>query len=288
MNQRFEDVVGQIETALDGVFGSFKRAILVLDAHDKAVRRRTLFTEVRAMLPPGAERDVLEQNGYEFFDYLNYVVDLDRDRDQLWNSIGKQTRAKIRRSHRRGMTIEHDTSVAGVHRIYPLLRASYARSRVPLAGIDLFLSALRFVSAGEIQIRIATHKGRDVAGTVGLYYRDRYFAWYGGTTRPQGIDPFAAIVWDEIEWAHQHGLRFYDFGGAGWPDEDYGPRTFKSRFHGALVCFGRYRKVYSRHRLALAEKGYESLRALFSQFPRETATDGADNDRSPVSERKPK
>ena len=108
-------------------------------------------------------------------------------------------------------------------------------------------------------------QGKDLAGTIGLCYGPRYFAWYGGTSRPPGLHPFACLVWDEIQQSHQQGLAIYDFGGAGRPEEEYGPRVFKSRFHGQLVNHGRFRRVFSRGKLALAERGYKSLSLLFTK-----------------------
>ena len=56
----------------------------------------------------------------------------------------------------------------------------------------------------------------------------------------------------------------YDFGGAGWPNVPYGVRDFKASFGGELVCYGRYRKVYSRWKMALAERAYELGRTVIS------------------------
>ena len=43
-----------------------------------------------------------------------------------------------------------------------------------------------------------------------------------------------------------------DFGGAGKPDEPYGVRTFKAKYGGELVNYGRYVCVHSRGRLAIS------------------------------------
>lgn len=57
-------------------------------------------------------------------------------------------------------------------------------------------------------------------------------------------------------------MTLYDFGGAGWPNEDYGPRHFKKKFGGELVRFGRYRKVFSPIRMKMAEAAYDATRRM--------------------------
>ena len=99
-----------------------------------------------------------------------------------------------------------------------------------------------------------------MASIISLAFGDRVFSWFGGTVRLRGLSPFACIVWDDIKWSCETGHRYYDFGGAGWPDVDYGPRRFKAHFGGDEVRYGRYTFTYSNVRLKLAELGFSISR----------------------------
>ena len=57
-------------------------------------------------------------------------------------------------------------------------------------------------------------------------------------------------------------MKYYDFGGAGWPDEEYGPRDFKAKFGGDLVCYGRYRRIYAKYTLGVVSSTYELVRQV--------------------------
>ena len=234
---------------------------MLLADHDRRMRSETLLTEVRAIAAPITACPMLRAQGYTPIEFMNYVIDLKQDEDTLWRNIGKQMRGNIRRSTRAGVTIETSNSRGHIERAYAQIRESYRRSMIPFTGIDLFHAA-REQLGDVVQVRVATHEGRDIAGTISLAWGDRFFAWYGGTCRPKRLHPFACIVWDEIRWARKQGFSFYDFGGAGEPDQPYGPREFKSRFHGAKVMYGRSQKVYSPRLLAIADSGYRSVRAL--------------------------
>ncbi|WP_417734804.1 GNAT family N-acetyltransferase [Rosistilla oblonga] len=233
----------------------------LLSKHDATVGNSTLFTEIRSLHAPVTACPTLASAKYEPRAFSNYVIDLSLDKQQLWNNIGKQMRGSIRRTLNRGLQIEVGNSPDLQRRAFAQIRHSLRRAMVPCPDLDLFLAVQK--ELGDVlQVRVASYRGRDVAGTISLAWGDRYFAWYGGTTRPRSLQPFACLVWDEIQWAHDRGFRHYDFGGAGDPNRSYGPREFKSRFHGEFIQLGRCRKVYSPRMLALAERGYQSLKSI--------------------------
>ncbi len=236
----------------------------LIDEHERRVGSRIVFSEVRPLFAPGHEKSILQSCGYEYKDYLNYLVHTSSDVDTLWSALRKSARKKIRQSEKRGVEIRIDNTHAGVDRMYDLVAQTYARSKVPLASRQLFHAALDHFDSAVVQIRLASHEGKDVAGGIGLVFGDRFFAWYGGSLRLQGILPFDCLTWDEIKWASENHVAIYDFGGAGWPEEDYGPREFKAKFGGELTHFGRYQKIHSQWKYVVAERGYRVLRGFIS------------------------
>ncbi len=229
---------------------------------DQGLRMRALFSEVRSICEPGPEKEVLERCGYQHRDFINYVVDLQQGREQLWKSLHKRMRQKIRSTLRRGIVLRDDNTREGVTRLYSLLQASYGKAHIPLADRELFLNTLERLPAEQVRIRTAFKDDEPVASIISLIFRDRVFSWYGGTLRLNGISPFACIVWDDMAWAAENGYAFYDFGGAGWASKDYGPRRFKAQFGGEEVCYGRYWMPYSQVRLSIAEWAYGVSRLL--------------------------
>src|SRR2546428_11875668 len=88
-----------------------------------------------------------------------------------------------------------------------------------------------------------------LAGRIVLLYRGTAYDWYAGST-PQGKRLHADewLVWRAMLLAKEHRAVRFDFGGAGEPDQDYGPREFKRRFGGPITNIGRYTKVLRRVR----------------------------------------
>lgn len=246
----------------------------LLTRHDEQMRGRALLCEVRSICQPGCERDVLLQCGYDHRDYINYIVNLDAPIDALWQRVNKNLRQKIRATLRKGIELRDDNSPAGIERLYRLLQFSYGRARVPLLGREMFQAVLDCLPTGSVRIRTAFDGEKPVASIISLLHGGRIYSWYGGTLRLAGLSPFACLVWDDICWGEQHGYTTYDFGGAGWPHEDYGPRKFKASFGGAEVRYGRYLLTYSKLRLRLAELAYGFSRRLGAWSHSSTLVDG--------------
>lgn len=237
----------------------------LLENHDALMRDKVLFTEVRALGAANREKSALIQAGYAYEDYLNYLLPLRTQFDQLWHTMRNSCRANIRRGKKHGIIIQDRTSQEGVDTLYSLLQRTFERAKVPLADKSLFVEALRiFQPQDMIRVSIASYQDKPVAASSVLLYKKTVYQWYWGIEIIKSIYPAECITWGDIEWGHQHGYEIYDFGGAGWPNKPYGVRDFKAKFGGDLVNYGRYRKIYSPLKFALAERGYELIRNLMN------------------------
>jgi CelD/BcsL family acetyltransferase involved in cellulose biosynthesis len=233
--------------------------------NDRHHHRRTLFAEVRPLQASGAERVSLERHGYQYLDYLNYLIDTTQPIEQIWNSVHHSVNSQVRKCEKRGFEFRHLDGPDCVDILYDFLRLTYGRAGVPLADRSLFEAAYRILKPlGKVDF-VAVYDGdKPVAADTLLLFNRRAFAWYGGSLRLSGVSPDTFMQWSEIAWACENGFEWYDFGGAGWPNVPYGVRDFKASFGGELVSHGRYRKVYSRWKLALAERAYEFGRTVIS------------------------
>ena len=94
-----------------------------------------------------------------------------------------------------------------------------------------------------------------------LLHNHTIIYWYTGTPRQYSpYRPADLLVWYTLEWGSTNGYRVFDFGGAGKPSEEYGPRTFKAKFGGTLVNYGRNICVHSPQLLKLSQWVYQMAR----------------------------
>ncbi|MFB3814495.1 MAG: lipid II:glycine glycyltransferase FemX [Terriglobales bacterium] len=233
---------------------------LLIAEHDRRMRRKVLFTEVRPFFAAGDERAALERCSYTFEPYLNFLVDLTVPLDELMLRMSSSCRAHIRHGLRRGIYAMEATSPEALESVYNIVGETYARAHVPLADKSLFEAVYALAPSGSLNVTQVFQDSMLIGGAILLSYRERVLAWYYGTQRCRSCYAAECLIWHNIEWAQRNGYKIFDFGGAGWPDRPYGVREFKAKFGGERVCYGRYRKIYSPWKFTIAEKSYEAIR----------------------------
>ncbi|HEX4412604.1 MAG TPA: GNAT family N-acetyltransferase [Lacipirellulaceae bacterium] len=237
----------------------------LLAAHDRILKRRALFAEVRPLCASGPERVALERCGYRHLDYLNYIIDTTQPVETIWSRLHDSAKSYVKKCQKRRFELRHLQTPDCVDVLYEFLRATYGRAGVPLADRSLFEAAYKFLKPRNMITFVVVYDGdTPVAADTLLLFNKKAFAWYGGSVRLTGLSPAAFMQWQEIAWSCENGFDQYDFGGAGWPNVPYGVRDFKASFGGELVCYGRYRKIFSRWKMALAERAYEIGRSVIS------------------------
>lgn len=236
---------------------------LLLHTYAQAARRQTLFTELRHLTDRDEMQPMLGNRGFVYEDHLDYLIDLDKSEEALFQSFGSSTRKHLRRALRRQeVMVEEATSREQVQVCYQLIQRSYHAAHVPLADNSLFMAAFDVLHPlQKVKFWLARVDGHEVASSVELLHKDSVYGWYSGIDRDYGrFLPGETLMWHILKWAVAHGYRVYDFGGGGRPDKAYPVRAFKAKFGGRLVCFGR--NMYAHHPgwLWFSQVGYQWLR----------------------------
>ncbi len=234
----------------------------LLAAYRRDMGKRVLFTELRNLSDPTAWRPALAAGGFVYEDHLNFLIDLNRPAEAIWQAIRSNARRNIQKAQREGVSVDEVTDPAQVSAAYTILSEVYRRLQVPLAAESLFRAAFDILQpAGMFKLLLARVKGHDAGVMTLLLYEGTIIYWYTGVDKA-----FSAyrvndlLVWHALDWGSRNGYHSFDFGGAGKPDEEYGVRDFKAKFGGELVSYGRYQCVHSPRLLRLSEAGYGVLR----------------------------
>jgi lipid II:glycine glycyltransferase (peptidoglycan interpeptide bridge formation enzyme) len=234
----------------------------LIHAYNRSVQGRVLLTEIRNVCSSERLKKELEQCGYRYEGYLNYLIDLRRPPDKIFQSFSSSCRRNIRKSERNGLVVEEIVNRERLAICYEILRKTYSKAKVPLADLSLFTSAFeKLHSTGNVKFFLAKLGDQYIATRVVLLYKKRIFDWYAGADSDH-LDsyPNETLVHHILGWGCRNGFDSFDFGGAGKPDEKYGVRDFKARFGGKLVNYGRYVQVDSPGSLEISKIAYEIYR----------------------------
>ena len=196
--------------------------------------------------------------------YLNYELNLKESKGRLFAGLDSKCRNNVRTSTRRGLVVREVEPLQELDRFYAVVSESYSGSKVPLVDRSLFESAFREMPPPISRLFIAEYEGEIAAAACLLAYKGRVVYWYAGAKRIKGIAAMAMILWEAIVKYSIEGYEVFDFAGAGWDGEEYGPGKFKAKFGGVLTNFGRYRKVYSPWKLRFATSVYQLMRGWIS------------------------
>jgi lipid II:glycine glycyltransferase (peptidoglycan interpeptide bridge formation enzyme) len=240
-----------------------KALAMLLQSYTKQVEGRPLFTELRNLSDTRRIQSNLCEHGFEYEEHLNFLIDIKKPPQAILQNIGQRTRKNIQRGLRQGLVkIVEAERPEQVTACYELLQQTYKAAHVPLSDRSLFEAAFHVLHPkGMIRFTLAYVDQTPVATSIDLLYKDVIYGWYGGVDRDYArYMPNELLTWHILEWGAEHGYAVYDFGGAGKPDEDYGPRAFKAKFGGTLVNYGRNIFVHLPLTLKLSQASFKLVR----------------------------
>lgn len=236
----------------------------LLHQYVRRVDGSVLFTELRNVSDLQDIQDVLGAHGFAFSNHLNYLINLDPFRDNVWQGLSHTIRKHIRTAQERHLELNEMTDPRQIAVAYGFLRKAYKRIAIPLPDLTLFEAAFEVLGPkGMLKAYLIQHDGIPISARLVLAYKDRIIDWFTGSDRAyRKLFPEEFAIWSILQWGRSSGYRLFDFGGAGRPEKYYGPRIFKARFGGTLVNYGRNTFVHAPLRLKLGKLGF----ALFRWF----------------------
>jgi lipid II:glycine glycyltransferase (peptidoglycan interpeptide bridge formation enzyme) len=244
--------------------GGLEAAAKLMEHYDGVVRKKVVYTQIRNMWDTQDVKTIMQKAGYSYVEHLNYLIDLNKDKKELWINLFKSRRNGITKSYRLGSSLEEFSDMNSVEKIYKQLQETYSHAKIPLADITLFKSIVsELVPKNMAKIWVAKYDDKVIGTIVTLTYKGTIYDWYAGSSREYlKLCPNDILPWNVIEWGSKNQFNIFDFGGAGKPTESYGVREFKKQFGGKLVNFGRYEKSHSKFKTTVTNRGYKLYKMI--------------------------
>lgn len=235
---------------------------ILLRSYTHEAKNNCLFTELRNLSDLSNLQPVLNEGGFAYEEHLNFLIDMSQPEETIWRKISKSGRQSVRTSRNKGTIVEEVTERQKIAVAYQLLQKVYTRAQIPLANPALFEAAFDILgSRGMFKIFLARVDEHYIGTCLLLTHKGKIIDWYAGTDRAfSPYCPGELLIWHTLQWGKEHRFHLFDFGGAGKPDEDYGPRHFKAKFGGARVNYGRNIYVHHPRLLRLSQWGYQMYR----------------------------
>jgi hypothetical protein len=180
-----------------------------------------------------------------------------RTLDQVWHSLSGSCRRAVRKAESSGVEVVTARDKGFLDEYYCMCEEVYRGSgRRPHLAKEFYAAAWDALAGqGKIQVLLAMHAGKAIAGGVFLLYQDTVY-YMSGASHDRGLElrPNNLIQWRFIEWAAAQGYRVYDMGGAVVP----GITRFKLSFGGQFYPYTRLYRANSM-RARLGRMAYQKL-----------------------------
>jgi lipid II:glycine glycyltransferase (peptidoglycan interpeptide bridge formation enzyme) len=234
---------------------------LILNALIKELGTKTIYLEFRNLFDFADKIDVFKANGFTYKEHLNFRVPTTVG-DDPQKKLSSNRKRQIKKSLASGASIDVAVSIEEVEEFYRILFALYKnRVRKPLPDYSFFKNF--FLNKEKFGIYLLVKfNGKVIGGIMCPIFRDKaIYEWYVCGLDEEYPEQYPSVLatWAAIEYAHKNGIHFFDFMGAGSPDQDYGVREFKARFGGDMVNFGRFTRINNKTLYNLGKFGLKVL-----------------------------
>lgn len=200
------------------------------------IANRPIYIESRNFHDYSKWKSIFEANGFCYQPHLNIHVVCNAT-----HSMSEQRVRQVRKALKNGVEICQAQSEEDIKTWYHILQQLYrTKVRTPLWNEEFFL---QFYRKGVGKYLLVKHRGKVIGGMMCPVLNDKtIYEWYvcGLDEEYRDLYPSVVATYAAIEYAKEHGLKLFDFMGAGKPDEPYGVRDFKAEFGGELVEHGRF------------------------------------------------
>jgi lipid II:glycine glycyltransferase (peptidoglycan interpeptide bridge formation enzyme) len=240
-----------------------KILFLILKKQNNITRKKAIYMQFRNIWDTSQYNSTFAQNNYNYEDHLDILIDISKPEDELMTNMTKNRRKGIKRAQKQGQQFFEFPKNQSLNTIYEMIQKTYDNVKVPLANISFFNKARKIMnSKGFVKYFCVKNDNELLATRLVLTYKNNIYDWYAGSSEI-GKKNYANefLVWNILTWGHQNGYKIFDFGGAGKPNEEYGPREFKRRFGGEFVNYGRYQNVFKKTKLKVAHMGLKIMKS---------------------------
>ncbi len=216
---------------------------LLLKGLIKKVKGKSIYIELRNLFDLSRSREKFLDNGFEFHEHLNFILELSTPEENM-AKLNQGRRRQIKKSRNAGAEIVEAKDLEEIKEFYRLLQDLYKEKvRKPLPDFIFFKKFFETPSLGKYFL--VKHEGKIIGANLCPFFKDTVYELYrsGLDKDYKDLYPSVLATWAPIEYAAEKGFKKFDFLGAGSPEKDNGVREFKSKFGGELVSNGRFTRI---------------------------------------------
>ena len=171
-----------------------------------------------------------------------------KDAETVMEELDRDTRYKIRKAERNGVTGYFDNTPEAVAKFHEIYKITAIRDSFSYRGEDYFQNMLECIPHENIRVYFTKHEKDVLSAAIAVKSGDKMWYMYGASSNEKRkLFPNYVMQWEMIKWALESGCNRYDFGGIFNIDDDDGLYRFKKGFcteEGLVEYLGEIDMVY--------------------------------------------
>jgi len=212
---------------------------LLLNAVNSNYKGRAIYIETRNLHNYSVHKLIFKNAGWSYKVYLNFRVSCTNE-SCIWQNMNRLRKRQIKKALENNVTLREAKNMNDAESLYKIIHQVYKfKIKKPLPEWQLFNLLYK---SGFSKVFIIEADNKIIGGHFCLIDNKVIYDWYGCGLDVEYRDyaPSTMAVYSALLYGAKNKLEYFDFMGAGTPNEKYGVREFKSHFGGELVEHGRF------------------------------------------------
>ena len=180
--------------------------------------------------------------GRPLFTRFTFKIDLTQTEKELFANLSQKTRYNVRLAIKKGVTIEENTTEAGMKQYLEILTETTKRQGFYAHSADYFTTMWQTLGAGGmLKIFQATYENQCVASWIVFVLNESFYYPYGASSSKfREVMASNLLMWEMIKYGKSLGCKEFDLWGALGPNEKdshpwAGFHRFKAGYGGTLM-----------------------------------------------------
>jgi len=231
----------------------------ILKVYNKIIKKKAVYSQFRNFWDWGDSKEIFIENGFEYEEHLNILIDLNKSEEELWKDVYSKRKNEIRRAKKEGTTFSVKIFMNDLHECYSILKAVYKRAKLPIPNLRFFENFFKNTDKSvRLKLFCAEYENKIIGCMLALVYKNTIYDFYAGAHYEYYKKyPNDLIPWEVFLWGKENGYKLFDFGGAGKSEVPYGVRDYKKKFGGRPVNYGRFEKIHKPLLYKFAKAGFK-------------------------------
>jgi FemAB-related protein (PEP-CTERM system-associated) len=221
------------------------------------------FIEIRS--PDECYFEILKRHGFvRRDDYLTFVVDLDKDIDELWKTVPRNKKKKVKSAEKRGVQVIQATDKTDVKIFYKLYLKTMKKLGSPPQHNRFFERMWDLFYPKNMRLFLAMYENNYIAGRIVFLHNGIIqHAYSCSPRRDLEVSPNDILQCHIIKWGREHGFNIINFGRT---RENEGVMVFKAQWSNKRIEMPYFYKFYRKALGKRQETQYKWIAQLWRRY----------------------